>query len=153
MMDEYHPWDLWLPSWGHTAAAGGSSSVHADIEASQSIQPSHIPAFGYVSVPPSIPTIPDRPPDLFPDSELFASILPRPQTVESADTISPALGIASPISMLPPPKPARKPKARTLRVADWNPYKSELEQLHVEQNMHLDDIMAHMKSKHDFDAT
>jgi hypothetical protein len=73
---------------------------------------------------------------------------------DSADSPSgPGSGSVFLTSMPPPAKPARKPKAPTLKEKDWDPHKSKLEELHVKKKMQLDKIVEHMREELGFNAT
>lgn len=62
-------------------------------------------------------------------------------------------GSASSILLAAPSKPARKPKAPTLKEKEWLPHKRTLEELHVKQKKPLVDIISYMKTKFSFEAT
>jgi len=50
-----------------------------------------------------------------------------------------------------PTKP-RKPKATTLREADWVPHNERIIQLHITENMPLKDVRVIMQEQHGFSA-
>jgi hypothetical protein len=53
---------------------------------------------------------------------------------------------------LPPSKRPRKPKAVTIRSADWEPYKKAILTLHLEQNMPLRKVKQHIEKEYGFKA-
>ncbi|KAK3352751.1 hypothetical protein B0T25DRAFT_192108 [Lasiosphaeria hispida] len=64
---------------------------------------------------------------------------------------------ASPHHALPKPQEplaqARKRKAPTLRDSDWEPHKERIIELHITENLPLQQVIGILKREHDFEAT
>ncbi|RAR02066.1 TPR-like protein [Stemphylium lycopersici] len=59
---------------------------------------------------------------------------------------------ARPASSMGPPKQPRKPKAATLRAADWEPYKKRILELHIEQKKPLHEVKKIIEEEYSFQA-